>query len=263
MENYIHLKDSIQSEIPTNSIGKLIVLPATFTGSPRYLQQYTQDAMTYVRHGGKPTLFITYTCNPKNEELLSHLNGQTANLRQDTIARVFHQQILIFHDILVKGKTLDKSKTKKFAKKSKNFLGQLFGDVKYYLYAVEWQKRGLPHIHILLWFSELINPNEIDNIICAELPDIQLDKELYELVLRHMIHGPCGKHNEDCPCMKDTRCTKSFPKEFITNTQIGHNGYPCYRRRNKSCGGNTAIINMKKKHNWLPFEVDNRFIIII
>lgn len=67
------------------------------------MQQYTQDAMTYVRHGGKPTLFITYTCNPKNEELLRNLRDTPAHLRQDVIARVFHQQLLIFHDVIVKG----------------------------------------------------------------------------------------------------------------------------------------------------------------
>lgn len=99
----MHLKDSIQANITPNSIGKLIVLPATFTGSPRYLQQYTQDAMTYVRYGGKPTLFITYTCNPKNEDLLKNLDEEPAHLRQDTIARVFHQQILLFHDVIIRG----------------------------------------------------------------------------------------------------------------------------------------------------------------
>lgn len=72
-----------------------------------------------------------------------------------------------------------------------------------------------------------------------------------------MIHGPCGIHNQDCPCIKDKKCSKSFPKELITNTQIGNNGYPCYRR-NKHCGGNIGIINMKKNQSWLPFEIDNR-----
>lgn len=105
-ENYIHLKDSINAEIPVNSIGKLIVLPSSFIGSPRYLHQYTQDAMTYVRHGGKPTLFITFTFNPKDEQLLSFMEkGIPTYFRQDLVARVFHQKLLIFHDLLIKGTT--------------------------------------------------------------------------------------------------------------------------------------------------------------
>lgn len=79
------------------------MLPSTFTGCPRYLHQYAQDAMTYIRHGGKPTLFITYTCNPKDEELLANLDEMPSYLRQEMIARVFHQKLLIFHNVLVKG----------------------------------------------------------------------------------------------------------------------------------------------------------------
>lgn len=138
------------------------------------------------------------------------------------------------------------------------FTEQLFGEVKYYLYSVEWQKRGLPHLHILLWFSKQINPNDIDKIIFAEIPDIKCDHVLYDLVVRHMIHGPCGIHNGGCPCMKEGKCSKRFPKEFIANTQIGCDGYPNYRRRNRNHGGNFGIINMKQNQEYLPFEVDNR-----
>jgi YHS domain-containing protein len=31
--------------------------------SPRNMQEYIQDAMTYVRHYGRPDLFITFTWN--------------------------------------------------------------------------------------------------------------------------------------------------------------------------------------------------------
>lgn len=123
---------------------------------------------------------------------------------------------------------------------------------------MEWQKRGIPHLHILLWFANQINPNDIDKIISFEIPDIQCDQELHDLVIRHMIHGPCGVHNKDCPCMKDKKCSKRFPKAFIANTQIGNDGYPSYRRRHKNLGGKFGIIKMKQKQGYLSFEVDNR-----
>ena len=37
------------------------------------------------------------------------------------------------------------------------------------MYSVEWQKRGLPHAHILIWLLEKIRPEEIDTIISAEI----------------------------------------------------------------------------------------------
>lgn len=40
-------------------LGTMVVLPSSFTGGPRYMHERTQDAMTYVRHFGRPDLFIT------------------------------------------------------------------------------------------------------------------------------------------------------------------------------------------------------------
>lgn len=60
------MKDAIgRGDTNVAQFGKIVVLPATFTGSPRYMHEKTQDAMTYVRHYGRPDLFITFTCNPK------------------------------------------------------------------------------------------------------------------------------------------------------------------------------------------------------
>lgn len=95
------------------------------------------------------------------------------------------------------------------------------------------KKKGLLHMHILLWFYDQINPNDIDQIISAEIPSVTEDPELYDLIIRHMIHGPCGKYNKNCPCMKDNKCTKNFPKQFETNTQVGNDCYPKYKRRSK------------------------------
>jgi hypothetical protein len=45
-------------------LGHRVVLPASFTGSDRAMQQLFQDSMAIVRHFGKPTFFITFTANP-------------------------------------------------------------------------------------------------------------------------------------------------------------------------------------------------------
>lgn len=68
----------------------------------------------------------------------------------------------------------------------------IFGESSCYMYTIEWQKRGLPHAHILLWLKERIRPDQIDSVISAELPDPDLDRELYQIVRDHMIHNPCG-----------------------------------------------------------------------
>jgi hypothetical protein len=105
------------------------------------------------------------------------------------------------------------------------------------MYSTEWQKRGLPHIYILLWLQHHITPDQIDNVICAEIPDPIRAAQLYEIVKCNMIHGPCGCFNRNSPCMKDNACSKHYPKNLIKETQTGDDGYPKYKRRSTDDGG--------------------------
>ena len=63
-------------------------------------------------------------------------------------------------------------------------------------------------------------------------------KRLQDIVLTNMIHGPCGADNPKCPCMKDGKCTKKFPKQFQKETTVDpDNNYAIYRRRSPEDGG--------------------------
>ncbi|KAI9087212.1 hypothetical protein K1719_030847 [Acacia pycnantha] len=102
------------------------------------------------------------------------------------------------------------------------------------VYTVEFQKRRLPHAHIILWLSEsnkIRSSFEVDQLISAEIPDKLEDPELYELVGSYMVHGPCGRSSRSAPCMKDCKCSKYFPKRFCARTMLDEHGYPTYRRR--------------------------------
>ena len=102
------------------------------------------------------------------------------------------------------------------------------------MYTVEFQKRGLPHAHILLWLSDsnkLENAKHIDQVISAELPHPDLYPKLSKVVQTYMIHGPCGATRFNSPCMKEGRCSKFFPKKFRHSTTIDEDGYPVYKRR--------------------------------
>ncbi|XP_054281787.1 uncharacterized protein LOC128999354 [Macrosteles quadrilineatus] len=242
-ESYVHLRDALNNDatLSANDIGQSVILPSSFVGSPRYLSERAQDALTYVKNYGRPDLFITLTCNPKWPEILeSLLPGQKATDRHDIVSRVFHQKIKIFVAVINKG--------------------EVFGSVRCFIYTVEWQKRGLPHIHYLLWLCEKIRPNQIDSVISSEIPERTSDPVLHEYVLKHMVHGPCGAYNQRSPCMKDGKCTKHYPRPLIENTQTNDDGYPMYRRRSPHDGGFTGHINMKAAGN-VAVEIDNRWIV--
>lgn len=237
-EQYIHLRDAIQNDGNINDIGQMTILPATYTGSPRHMHEYAQDAMTYVRHYHRPDLFITFTCNPQWNEIKQYMfHGQSASDRHDIVARVFKQKLKTLMDFIVKQ--------------------QVFGKVQCWMYSVEWQKRGLPHAHILVWLVDKITPNEIDSVISAEIPNPIIDPGLFESVTKHMIHGPCGALNVNSPCMAEGKCTKRYPRALIAETISGNDGYPLYRRRSPEDDGETVMVKCKNQ----DIKIDNRWIV--
>ncbi|KAL7106007.1 hypothetical protein ACP275_07G083500 [Erythranthe tilingii] len=125
------------------------------------------------------------------------------------------------------------------------------------VYTIEFQKRGLPHAHILIWLHNEDEPKkskDIDKIICAEIPDKVTDRKIYDLVEKYMIHGPCGLANQNSPCMKDGICTKRFPKSFGSRTEADADGYPVYRRRENGRTGariNVVLCNQNKSIKYL------------
>ncbi len=105
------------------------------------------------------------------------------------------------------------------------------GQVKERIYTVEFQKRGLPHAHILVFLSEQDKPRcpmDYDKFVCANVPDPDLEGVLYDLVAKNMLHGPCSR--ERCLDERSRLCKKSFPKEFIDSTIENADGYPVYKR---------------------------------
>jgi hypothetical protein len=104
-EEYIHLRDAVVNDdnVNPNELEKIVILPTTFTGSPRHMHEYAQDAMTYVRAYGRPDLFITFTCNPTWDEISDLLfAGQSSADRHDISARVFKQKLRSLMDLIVK-----------------------------------------------------------------------------------------------------------------------------------------------------------------
>lgn len=209
------LQDYVNGE-EKGPVGARIRLPASHTGSPRDMVQQYQDAMTVVSRYGKPDFFLTMTCNPKWQEIQECLyTGQTATDRPDIVARVFNMK-------------LEELKTDLFKR-------NILGDVLAYIYVIEFQKRGLPHVHMLLIMKPGYKPRtaaDVDKYISAQLPDKDKNPELYKLVTSLMMHRACGVHDPKSPCMRDGKCSKGYPKEFREKTSTDNDGYSLYKRSN-------------------------------
>ena len=72
---YNGLADALnQGDMDTGQLGYRVVLPLSFIGCDRHMQQLFQDSMALVRYFGKPTFFITFTANPKWVEIVRELH---------------------------------------------------------------------------------------------------------------------------------------------------------------------------------------------
>nr|XP_042912551.1 uncharacterized protein LOC122272693 [Parasteatoda tepidariorum] len=76
-------------------LGRIMVLPSTFEGSPRSMQQHFQDAMALSREVGRPDLFITFTSNPQWPELRDFLRTLPADYAASGIPHVAARAFLL------------------------------------------------------------------------------------------------------------------------------------------------------------------------
>ncbi|XP_057756276.1 uncharacterized protein LOC130975502 [Arachis stenosperma] len=212
VDKYNSLHESlVRGEADAILSGQRIILPSSFTGGLRYMFNNCKNVFAICKYFGYPSYFITITCNPKWDEIkrLLHGTGLKAEDRPDIASRIFSIKLdELIYDF-------------------KN--GRFFGNIS----AFEFQKRGLPHAHILLFMQPQYkpkSPDDIDRMISAEIPDKTNMPRLYAAVEKFMVHGPCGRHNISSPYMINGRCSKFFPKPFRNRTIIDEGGFPKYKR---------------------------------
>jgi hypothetical protein len=178
------------------------------------MRKHYFDTMSMARFYGKPDFFITFTTNPKRDEISNELPPDYAKYlnRPDICSRVFELTLQKFYELLSKDHVL--------------------GRMQAYVGTREYQKSGLPHAHTAWWLEEgekIRTATDLDKYICAEIPDEFEEPELYELVVKYQLHGPC---NGNKPCVRaGPTCSKGFPKEFIEQSQFVLGQFAQYRRR--------------------------------
>ena len=129
------------------NVGLPFISPSTHIGSPQSMFEFCQNSYAIAAaFGPKPDLFITATANPQLEDTqVALLPGQIWSDHPDIVTCVSHP--------LMKG---------------------ILGRTVAHICTIEFQKRGLPHMHLLIFLHAAAKPitqAQIDTIVCAELPD--------------------------------------------------------------------------------------------
>jgi DNA replication protein DnaC len=203
-------------------------------GSPPYYEKVKKNVFAMMRYHGQPTFFTTFSAAEHQwTELLQQLGllvderhytekeiyemsakekQRLILARSDVCARHFnHRTNILFNDFL----------------KPKDSQGPL-GKLKEFFYRIEFQKRGSPHLHCLLWiegapvYEAGVNDEEvckfIDNYIsCSKHLELSysLNLESKEKLIGYQTHH----HTRTCP-HKSRKCRFNFPKPPMDETTI-------------------------------------------
>ena len=119
---YRSIRDSLnKGDTNPANLGKKIILPATHTGSQRYMNQYFKDSLAICRTIGHPSLFLTMTCNtqwPEIKRMMELFPGVDIADKPDVIARVFKLKLDQLLDLI----------------KNKNYFGKCIGGTLLFIF---------------------------------------------------------------------------------------------------------------------------------
>ena len=245
--NQIRLRrdDAALMDTPDLEQNENIYLPASFLGSKRWASNQVADSLAIAAVKGTPTFFITMTCNSNWPEIQSQLRpGQDFTDIPVVVVRVFKCKLTLLLQTL---KTMFPNA----------------GRVLYCIHSIEFQKRGLPHAHILIKFaSDCIHPDDIDSVVSAELPDNADDAILVNTFMCHNHPSPNRPLSKYCQyeLHDGTRaCRFRYPHPLQATTTIDPEGRVHYRRRKS---GDEMIVPhclplLRKFQCHINFEVAN------
>jgi hypothetical protein len=197
-------------------------------GSPPYFEKAKKDLFAMIRQLGPASLFCSFSSAETKWNHLLRILGklvdhkdysdeQLDNLNWDEKCR------LIQSDPVTCARHFDYQ----FNTFLKDFLTSEIaplGKLKDWFYRVEYQQRGSPHIHMLIWLENApvfgVDKDEdvvnfIDQIITCRKPDN--DTELFDLVNRQT-------HRHSHTCRKNSKkvCRFNYPQPPMRSTQILH-----------------------------------------
>lgn len=106
------------------------------------------------------------------------------------------------------------------------------------VYTIEYQKRGLPHMHLLVFLyltDQFLEISQIDEVICAKLLTLETNPtgKLIKIITSIMFYCPCRNINLYSPCISNAqddlpKYIKCYPCNFLEETSIHKISYSLY-----------------------------------
>ncbi|KAL5457558.1 hypothetical protein EMCRGX_G034829 [Ephydatia muelleri] len=205
-------------------------------GTKQYWFHKSSELKCMLREYGSPTLFITFSCAEYNsthiDRYLRKVNDHPpsypiSKLCIEDPVSVSQKFSANFHDlfntVLLKGSVL--------------------GVVEHFFWKIEYQARGAPHYHVLLWIlgAPVIGKSDpkdvlawIQERITCKIPDAALNPELHALVTKYQMHKCTNycKRRQNIKSGFITKCRFSFPRD-VTEHAVLNPVEECLKSRKK------------------------------
>ena len=204
------------SESDPNVEANLSTIFQQIRGTKQFWYLKASDLKCMLREYGPPTLFLTFSCADYQSADISGYLRKVNNVPDSYPIRK-----LCCEDPI--------SVSWKFSKKFHDFFatvimkGHVLGTVSHYFVNKEYQARGAPHYHMVLWIegaptigkdAPAVVLKWIQERISCWIPDEATNPELHQLVTRYQMHK----------CSSYCKCTKKVSKAFVTRCKFG---FPC------------------------------------
>jgi hypothetical protein len=173
---------------------KLFSMMANIRGLRQYFSKLATDVKLLITKLGPPTLFLTVsTAEWSNDALIAYMRTTNASIPQVnsmtpselcamdpvSVSLHFQKKCRAIFSKLIKGKN------------------PIFGTITDFFWRIEYQARGAPHVHCILWVegAPMLGKDSIDDvqqyierIATGRKPDADESPLLTDLVNRHQVH---------------------------------------------------------------------------
>ena len=185
-------------------------------GTPPYWQRFMYEVVAMVKQLGIPTWFMTLSCAdlrwPELFQIISRMQGKDITDEEvDALSYDEKCKMLNLNPFIV---------AKHFQYRVETFFtevllsrSQPIGKIVYYALRIEFQMRGSPHLHALIWTEDC--PKLTSETKEAYIEFIDDNPELHNLVNFYQKHT----HSKTCRKFKNIKCRFNFG-QFFTNRTI-------------------------------------------
>ena len=204
---------------------RLCTMMNTVRGSNQYWYLRRSEVKRMVAEFGSPTFFLTFSCAEYSSEDIreflhkvntvppSYNTGKLCTEDPVSVSRQFSLKFTeMFNKVLIKG--------------------QILGPVREFYYKKEYQARGAPHYHCLIWIANAPVVGEsraedvtrfIDERVTCNIPSKDTCPQLHEIATRYQLHkcsNYCKKKRKFSKNTFVTKCKFGFPRPVSEETVL-------------------------------------------